>query len=113
MKGFLFDENLPSRLKFTPNLPVTAATSIGLSPTDSVLWEFARKEELIIVTKDADFSDRVIVAQPPPWVVHLRFGNMRRQDFHALLARVWPQVEQSLKTNKLVNVYADRIEAIG
>jgi predicted nuclease of predicted toxin-antitoxin system len=113
MKGFLFDENLPSRLKFSPSLPVIAATSVGPSPTDSALWEFARTGELVIVTKDADFSDRIIIAQPPPWVVHLRFGNMRRRDFHALLARVWPQVEQSLKTNKLVNVYAHRIEAIG
>lgn len=113
MKGFLFDENLPSRLKFSPSLPIVAATTVGQSPNDSALWEFARNEELVIVTKDADFSDRIIIGQPPPWVVHLRFGNLRRRDFHALLARVWPQVEQLLKTNKLVNVFADRIEAIG
>jgi predicted nuclease of predicted toxin-antitoxin system len=75
MKGFLFDENLPSRLKFTPNLPVIAATAIGASPTDSALWEFARNRELVIVSKDADFSEGIIINQPPPWVVHLRFGK--------------------------------------
>jgi predicted nuclease of predicted toxin-antitoxin system len=65
------------------------------------------------VTKDADFSDRIILGAPPPWVVHLRFGNLRRGDFHALFARVWPQVEALLKTHKLVNVYAERVEGIG
>jgi predicted nuclease of predicted toxin-antitoxin system len=113
MRGFLFDENLPSRLKFSPGLPLIAATSIGPSQTDSALWDFARANDLVIITKDADFSARMIVSQPPPRVVHLRFGNMRRGDFHALLARVWPQIEHLLKENKLLNIYSDRIEAVG
>jgi len=68
---------------------------------------------LVIVSKDADFSDRIIIHSPPPWVVHLRFGNLRKKDFHALLARLWSQIETLLKFHKLVNVYADRIEGIG
>ena len=112
MKGFLFDENLPARLTFTPALPVVPAISLGLSPTDTQVREFARQRELVIVSKDADFSGRIILQQPPPWVVHLRFGNLRRRDFHALLARVWPQVEALLKSHKLVNVHANRVEGI-
>src|SRR5436305_421301 len=108
MKGFLFDENLPKRVQFTPSHPVIPVSIIGTNPTDTQVWDFARRGELVIVSKDADFSDRIITAQPPPWVVHLRFGNLRRKQFHALLARVWPQVESLLKTNKLVNVYLDR-----
>jgi len=66
----------------------------------------------VIVSKDADFSERIILRTPSPWVVHLRFGNLRRREYHALLARVWPQVEAFLKTYKLVNVYADRVEGV-
>ena len=113
MKGFLFDENLPRQVQFSPSLPVVPAAQIGASPTDTMVWEFARQRELVIVSKDADFSERIITRQPPPWVVHLRFGNLRRREFHALLARVWPQVEALLKSHKLVNVYADRVEGIG
>ena len=113
MKGFLFDENLPSRLSFTPGHPVVAVSALGASPTDTQVWEFARQQELVIVTKDADFSERIIIQTPPPWVVHLRFGNLRRREFHALLARLWPQVEALLRTHKLVNVYADRVEGVG
>jgi hypothetical protein len=48
--------------------------------------------------------------QPPPWVVHLRFGNLRRHDFHSALARLWPAIEALLPMHKLVNVYLDCIE---
>jgi predicted nuclease of predicted toxin-antitoxin system len=113
MKGLLFDENLPKRVEFSPSLPVIPVSEIGSSPTDTEVWEFSRQRELVIVSKDADFSERIIMRQPPPWVVHLRFGNLRRREFHALLARVWPQVEALLKSHKLVNVYADRVEGIG
>ena len=112
MKGFLFDENLPARLTFTPGLPVVPLSIIGTSPTDTQVWEHARQHDLVIVTKDADFSGRIILQSPPPRVVHLRFGNLRRREFHALLARVWPQVEGLLKTHKLVNVHADRVEGV-
>lgn len=112
MKGFFFDENLPARLTFQPGLPVVSSVVLGSSPTDTQVWNYARREELVIVTKDADFSGRIILHAPPPWVVHLRFGNLRRQEFHALLARVWPQVEALLKTHKLVNVHAGRVEGV-
>ena len=112
MKGFLLDENLPSRLQFSPGLPVIPFSKLGEHPHDSHIWVYARRHELVIVSKDADFSDRIITQLPPPWVVHLRFGNLKRQEFHARLARVWPQVEALLKTHKLVNVYADRLEGI-
>lgn len=113
MKGFLFDENLPQKILFSPTLPIVALSEVGANPTDSDVWEFARLRELIIITKDADFSDRIIIKSPPPWVVHLRFGNLRKKDFHVLLERVWPQIEILLKSHKLVNVYFDRLEGIG
>ena len=111
MRGFLFDENLPARLRFQPSFSVTGVAAIGPNPTDTEVWEYARKHDLAIVTKDADFSHRIILHTPPPRVLHLRFGNLRRAEFHALLARVWPRVEQLIQTHKLVNVYLDHLEA--
>ena len=113
MKGYLFDGNVPSRLRFSPKLPIIPLSNVGRSPSDSRVWDFAREHDLVIVSKDTDFSDRIITRAPPPRVVHLRFGNLRRNEYHALLARRWPQIESLLKTNKLVNVYIDRLEGIG
>lgn len=113
MKGFLLDENLPARLTFTPSLPLVPASAVATDPTDTQLWDYARQHELVIVTKDADFSARIILSSPPPWVVHLRFGNLRRRDYHALLARVWPRVEALLQSHKLVNVHdGHRLEGV-
>jgi len=112
MKGFLLDENLPSRLQFSPGLPVIGFSQAGRHPSDSDLWQYARRHELVIVSKDADFSERIIMQTPPPWVVHLRFGNLKRKAFHARLARVRPQIEVLLKAHKLVNAYANRLEAV-
>jgi predicted nuclease of predicted toxin-antitoxin system len=113
MKSFFFDENLPAKLRFSPNLPVLPSSRVGRNPSDSQIWEFSRKHDLVIVSKDADFSNRIITSAPPPRMVHLRFGNLCRGEFHALLARIWPQIEMLLKSHKLVNVYADRLEGIG
>jgi predicted nuclease of predicted toxin-antitoxin system len=113
MKGYLFDGNVPSRLRFSPKLPIIPLSNVSRNPSDSQIWDFARRNDLVIVSKDADFSDRIITSSPPPRVVHLRFGNLRRNKYHTMFARRWLQIESLLKTNKLINVYAERLEGIG
>ncbi len=112
MKGFLFDENLPRVPSLQTGLPVTHALDLGSRPTDSQLWTHAQQNDLAIVTKDADFSQRIVLDTPPPRVVHLRVGNMRGREFAAWLNHVWPSVESAIATRKLLNVYRDRLEAV-
>jgi len=112
MNGFLFDENLPAKIQFTPSFPVIHVSVLGASPSDTQIWQYAKQNDLAIVTKDADFSDRLMVNPFPPRVIHLRFGNMRKRVFHAFLASVWPKIEALVVEHKLINVYLDRIEAI-
>jgi len=112
MNGFLFDENLPAKIQFTPSFPVIHVSVLGASPSNTQIWQYAKQNDLAIVTKDADFSDRLMVNPFPPRVIHLRFGNMRKRVFHAFLASVWPKIEALVVEHKLINVYLDRIEAI-
>jgi len=111
MNGFLFDENLPSKIQFTPSVPIIHVSILGDSPSDTDIWEYALELGLVIVTKDVDFSDRLMLDSSPPKVVHLRFGNMRKSAFHSFLARVWSQIEDLVIDHKLINVYLDQIEA--
>jgi predicted nuclease of predicted toxin-antitoxin system len=67
---------------------------------------------LAIVTKDADFSQRIILTSPPPRVIHLRIGNMRREEFGEWLKQCWPKIEKAAKNHKLTNVYLDRIQTV-
>ena len=110
MNGFLLDENLPAKIQFTPSLPMIHASVLGNSPSDTEIWQYAKENNLVIITKDADFSDRMMLEGSPPKVIHLRFGNLRKREFHEFLARIWPQIETLIIDYKLVNVYLDRLE---
>jgi predicted nuclease of predicted toxin-antitoxin system len=112
VNGFLLDENLPYRLRFCPSGRVLHSRDVGACVSDAGLWEYARIHELALVSKDADFSERILISEPPPRVVHLRFGNLRRTEFHSFLERAWPRIEALLESNKLINVYLDRLEAV-
>jgi predicted nuclease of predicted toxin-antitoxin system len=95
-----------------PSFPVIHVSILGKSPSDTQIWEYAKQNDLAIVTKDADFSDRFMVDSSPPRVIHLRFGNMKKRVFHAFLASVWPKIEALMVDYKLINVYLNRIEAV-
>jgi predicted nuclease of predicted toxin-antitoxin system len=56
MRGFLFDENLPARVRFSPSLPIVPVSKVGRSPSDSQVWEYARRHDLVIVSKDGIFQ---------------------------------------------------------
>ena len=116
MNGFLFDENLPANIRFTPAFPVIHVSVLLMSndsPSDTQIWQYAKQNGLAIVTKDADFSDRLMVEASPPKVVQgLRFGNMRQHVFQAFLASVWSKIEALIVDHKLIDVYQDRIEAV-
>jgi predicted nuclease of predicted toxin-antitoxin system len=78
MRGFLFDENLPRVPSLQTRLPVTHALDLGARPTDSQIWKHAQQTDLAIVTKDADFSQHIVLGAPPPRVIHLRVGKAER-----------------------------------
>jgi predicted nuclease of predicted toxin-antitoxin system len=84
----------------------------GKSLTDSEVWAHAKANDLVIVTKDSDFSYRIATTDPPPHVVPLRIGNLRSRELRQLIEVQWPQIEFLLATAKLINVYDNRIEAV-
>ncbi|MBD2080397.1 DUF5615 family PIN-like protein [Leptolyngbya sp. FACHB-17] len=75
----LFDENLlsklPSRLGnlFPNSLHVR---DVGMKATsDPIVWNYAKDNDLMIVSKDADMHDLSLVFGNPPKVIWLRLGN--------------------------------------
>ncbi|WP_228724398.1 DUF5615 family PIN-like protein [Spirosoma sp. KUDC1026] len=67
---------------------------------------------MTIVTKDSDFSDRILLSVPPPKIIHIRIGNVSMRDFHALISSVWEDILTLSKEYKLVIVFKDRLEAV-
>lgn len=80
--------------------------------SDSEVWQLARENGMTIISKDADFSNRIIVSEPPPKVIHIKTGNMRLGEFRDFAEKLWPEIQQMSERFKLVNVFNDRIEGI-
>ena len=108
----LIDQNLPASLAEKLATEVADITSLGKQPSDDELWSHARKEALVVVTKDADFFNKLALHGLPPKVVWIRTGNMRRADLESLLTGHWPRIQQLLPEADLIEVHRDRLEAI-
>jgi len=52
---------------------------------DSVLWAFARENDFVVVSKDADFSELSMIYGYPPKLIWLRLGNCRTADIENLI----------------------------
>lgn len=112
MKQVFIDENLPQTLARVFGSTAVHVTHLGPRMSDHELWKYGGQHNGIIVTKDADFFDRLAIEGPPPSVVWIRTGNLRRLELEALLARVWPEVVNLLETASLVEIHSDRLEAL-
>lgn len=112
MAKFLIDANLPYNFSFWNNSDCIHVSDIDESLSDEEIWKFAQEKSLTIVTKDADFSSKIIFHTPPPKVIHLKFGNMRIGELFDFFQKNWNEIKTISDTHKLTNVYNNRIEGI-
>ena len=75
----LLDENLSDRIipRIIDLYPDSAHVKIlALTNTDdSIIWEYANTNDLVIVSKDSDFHQRSLLYGHPPKFIYLRIGN--------------------------------------
>jgi predicted nuclease of predicted toxin-antitoxin system len=112
MCRYLVDENLPCRFSIWSGEAYKHVNEMGDVVKDREVWEYAKKNHLTIITKDADFSDMVMIDSSPPRVIHIKFGNMKMKELHQTLSKIWGDICQMSTEYKLVRVYKDRIEGI-
>lgn len=75
----LLDENLSDRIipKITNFYPDSEhVKTLGLTNTDDVIiWEYAKANDFVIVSKDSDFHQRSFLYGHPPKFIYLRISN--------------------------------------
>lgn len=75
----LFDQNLSPKLikKLADSYPNSDHLDLlGLGTADDILvWEHAKANDFVVITKDADFADLSVLRGFPPKVVWIRKGN--------------------------------------
>ena len=112
MPKFLLDVNIPYKFALWNNSDFIHQIDIDDTWTDEQIWQYAKQNNLIIVTKDSDFLNRILITQPPPKIIIFKTGNMKMKEFHNLVNKIWKQVLDTIFDSKCVIVYPDRIEIL-
>jgi predicted nuclease of predicted toxin-antitoxin system len=78
----LLDENLSRRIVPFLQHAFPGSTQVALlglqSATDQDIWNRAKSDGYVVVTRDADFQELSLVWGSPPQVVRLRTPNLNR-----------------------------------
>jgi predicted nuclease of predicted toxin-antitoxin system len=93
----LLDQHLSPRLatSLADLFPLSTHVSfVGLDcVTDEAVWNYARGNGYVIVTKDPDFADLSVAYGPPPKVIWLRLGNCTTQEIEAAIREHREEIE--------------------
>lgn len=85
----LIDENLsPELTRLLEDLFPNSihVREVGLKAADDLLvWNYAKDNGLMLVSKDADMHQRSFIFGPPPKVIWVRLGNCSTVDVEKLL----------------------------
>ncbi len=104
----LLDENLSRRLVpfLQHDFPETSqVVLLGMeSASDKEVWQRARDDGYVIVTRDADFQELSLVWGQPPKVIRLKTLNQTRAATLKMLIDSRAIIEESLLTVGLASV---------
>lgn len=101
----LFDENISH--KILPLLPVEFSGSSCVKneglihASDRDIWQFAKKNQFVIVTQDADFYDFSTLYGFPPKIIWIRTGYPRTKDISEILIDSYPELANFEKDNRM------------
>jgi len=112
MPTYIIDAHLPYYFSLWRGEEYVHVLDLNERWPDTEIWEYAKANNLTIVTKDADFSDRTLLSEPPPRVIQIKLGNLRMREFHQAIFAVWEEVCKLSRQYKLIRVFKDRIECI-
>jgi predicted nuclease of predicted toxin-antitoxin system len=98
---FLFDQNISHRiLKLLPEQYADSTTVKSenlINVMDKEIWDFAKRNDFVIVTQDSDFNDLNSLFGFPPKIIWIRTGNLRTQAIVDIL------IDYSEEINKFLN----------
>ena len=112
MAKYLIDVNLPRVLSHWAGDGFEYVMDFDPRWPDVEIWNYALKCGSTIVSKDADFSDRIFVHKNGPRVIHLRIGNMTFPEMELFFTARWKDICLLSARHQLVTVYRDRVECI-
>lgn len=93
----LFDQNLSHKLvrRLADLFPhSTHVREVGLKEAeDPAVWEYAKQQSCIVVSKDSDFHQRSFVLGFPPKVVWIRLGNCTTAEVEQVIRKNFESIK--------------------
>ncbi|NMH24409.1 DUF5615 family PIN-like protein [Flavobacterium solisilvae] len=112
MSLFLVDVNLPKNFSFFNHDNFIFVADINLQMTDTEIWNYALKNNLIILTKDADFYSKFLLSDTFPKIVYFKIGNCSLKQLHAYFNSNWTIIEREIQNCRFIIAKEDHIESI-
>ena len=95
--SFLVDVNLPKWFNFFNKENFIHIVDIDPRMTDEEIWEYAIRNNKVILTKDTDFYNKSISTVIKPKVICFQLGNMTLADLHNYFEVNWSKIFIPLK----------------
>jgi predicted nuclease of predicted toxin-antitoxin system len=85
----LFDENLSPKLAVNlsdifPDSKHVDRLGLG-GESDNAVWDYAKQNGYVLISKDSDFYDKSVLLGHPPKVVWIRRGNCSNKTIELIL----------------------------
>ncbi|MGG7036631.1 MAG: DUF5615 family PIN-like protein [Flavobacterium sp.] len=112
MNSFLVDVNLPKYFSFFNNENFIFVSDINLRMSDTEIWNYAIKNNLIILTKDTDFFNKFLISEAIPKVVYFQLGNYSLKQLHSYFNENWDKIVAAIENHKMIIVKETHIECI-
>lgn len=109
---YLVDVNLPKKFRFFNTPDFAFVVDIQATWPDTKIWTYALENQLIILTKDADFYTRALLTEERPKVVQFKLGNQTLAGLHHYFTDYWSLLVQLLEQHSLLVAYPNRIDII-
>lgn len=90
-------------LNATFEVNATALRDLGLRDARDVeIFEAARVENAVIMTKDSDFVDLVCRLGSPPQILWLTCGNVTNRNLRQILTMIFPDALERLREGEMI-----------
>lgn len=109
--NFVVDAQLPPALArwiASQGHDASHVFELGLTAADDpVIWECARSEQAVIISKDEDFLDHWLMSDTPVALIWIRRGNCSNRALMEWLEPLWPDAVGRLEQGeKLIELRA-------
>lgn len=100
--NYLVDLNLPKYFAWFNHSNFVFVADIDATLTDTEIWNYALKNDFVILTRDTDFYHRIITASEFPKVVYFDLGNVTLKQLHHYFDSYWHQIELMLQEHNFI-----------